>query len=47
MAYSQRLWIMYIIVFSLNFMTVKELSTKRHFTVQTAKQTNTYILKLS
>ena len=33
----QRIWIMYIIMFSLNFLTVKELSTERHFIVQTAK----------
>ena len=30
---SQRVWIMYIIVFSLNFLTVKELTTERHFIV--------------
>ena len=35
---TQRVWIMYIIVFSLNFFfTAKELSTERHFIVWTAK----------
>ena len=34
---SQRVWIMHIIVFSLNFLTVKELSTERRFTVWAAK----------
>ena len=34
---SQRVWIMCIIVFSLNFLTVKELSTERHFIVWAAK----------
>ena len=33
----QRVSIMYIIVFSLNFLTVKELSTERHFIVWAAK----------
>ena len=33
---SQRVWILYI-VFSLNFLTVKELSTERHFIVWAAK----------
>ena len=37
MEYTQRVWIMYIIVFSLNFLTVKELSTERHFIVWAAK----------
>ena len=37
MAYSQRLWIMYSIVFSLNCLTVKELSTERYFIVWAAK----------
>ena len=32
---SQRVWIMYI-VFSLKFLTVKELNTKRHFIVWAA-----------
>ena len=34
---SQRVWIMCIIVFSLNFLTVKELNTERYFFVWTAK----------
>ena len=34
---SQSVWIMYIIVFSLIFLAVKELSTERHFIVWTAK----------
>ena len=34
---SQRVWNMYIIVFSLNFLTVKELSTETHFTGWAAK----------
>ena len=34
---SQRIWIMYIIVFSLIFLTVKELSAERHFIVWAAK----------
>ena len=34
---SQRVWIMYSIMFSLNFLTVKELSTERHFIVWAAK----------
>ena len=34
---SQRVWIMYIIVFSLNFLTVKDLSTEGHFIVWVAK----------
>ena len=33
---SQRVWILYI-VFSLKFLTVKELSTARHFIIWTAK----------
>ena len=33
---SQRVWILYI-VFSLNFLTVKELSTERHFIIWAAK----------
>ena len=33
---SQRVWIMYI-VFSLKFLTVKELNTERHFIVWAAK----------
>ena len=33
---SQRVWIMYI-VFSLKFLTVKELSTERHFIIWAAK----------
>ena len=33
---SQIVWIMYI-VFSLNFLTVKELSTEKHFIVWAAK----------
>ena len=33
---SQRVWIMYI-VFSLKFLTVKELSTDRHFIIWAAK----------
>ena len=33
---SQRVWIMFI-AFSLNFLTVKELSTERHFIVWAAK----------
>ena len=37
MEYTQRVWIMYIIVLSLNFLTVKKLSTKRHFIIWTAK----------
>ena len=37
MEYTQRVWIIYIIVFSFNFLTVKELSTERHFIVQAAK----------
>ena len=35
--YRQGVWIMYIIVFSLNFLTVNELSTERHFIVWAAK----------
>ena len=42
MEYTQRVWIMYITVFSLNFLTVNELSTERHFIVQAAKL-NQYI----
>ena len=34
---SQRVWIMHTIVFSLNFLTVSELSTERHFIVWAAK----------
>ena len=34
---SQRTWILYIIVFSLNSLTVKELNTERHFIVWSAK----------
>ena len=34
---SQRVWIMYIIVLSLNFLTVNELSTERHFIVWAVK----------
>ena len=34
---SQRVWIMCIIVLSLNFLTVKELSTERHFIIWAAK----------
>ena len=34
---SQRLWILCIIVFSLKFLTVKELSTERRFLVWAAK----------
>ena len=34
---SQRIWIMYFIVFSLNFLIVKELNTERHFIVWSAK----------
>ena len=34
---SQRVWIMYIIVLYLNFLTVNELSTERHFIIWTAK----------
>ena len=34
---TQRVWIMYIIVFQLKFLTVNELSTERHFIVQVAK----------
>ena len=37
MKYTQRVWIMYIIVFSLNFLTMKELSTERNFIVWAAK----------
>ena len=33
---SQRIWIMYINVFSLNLLTVKELSTERHAIVWAA-----------
>ena len=33
---SQRVWILYI-VFSLKFLTVKELSTERHFIIWAAK----------
>ena len=36
-AETQRVWITYIIVFSLNILTVNELSTERHFIVQAAK----------
>ncbi len=34
---SQRVWILCIIVFSLKFLTVKELSTERHFIIWAAK----------
>ena len=34
---TQRVWIMYIIVLSSNFLTAKELSTERHFIVWAAK----------
>ena len=34
---SQRVWIINIIVFSLNFLTVKELTIERHFIVWTVK----------
>ena len=37
MAYTQRIYVMYIIVFPLNFLTVKELSIERQFTVWAAK----------
>ena len=37
MEYTQRICIMYIIVFSLNFLTMNELSTEGHFIVQAAK----------
>ena len=33
----QRLWILYIVLFSLNFLTVKKLSTERHSIVWAAK----------
>ena len=33
----QKVWIICIIVLSLNFLTVKELSTERHFIVWAAK----------
>ena len=36
---------MYTIVFSLNFLTVNELSTERHFLVQTAKLNQHIYLK--
>ena len=36
MVNSQRVWILYI-VFSLNFLTVKELNTERYFIVWAAK----------
>ena len=39
---TQRVWIMHIIVFSLNFLTVKELSAERHFIIWAAKL-NQYI----
>ena len=29
----QRVWILCVVVFSLNFLTTKELSTERHFVV--------------
>ena len=34
---TQRVWIMHIVVFSLIFLTVKELSTETHFIVWAAK----------
>lgn len=34
---SQRVWIMYFVVFSLIFLTVKELSTERHFIIWAAR----------
>ncbi len=34
---SQRVWILCIIVLSLKFLTVKELSTERHFIIWAAK----------
>ena len=37
MEYTQRVWIMCIIVISLKFLTMNELSTKRHFIVWAAK----------
>ena len=37
MEYIQRVWIMNIIVFSLNFLTLKEQNTERHFFVWAAK----------
>ena len=37
MEYTQRIWIMYIIVFSLKFLTVNELRTERHLIVQAGK----------
>ena len=37
MEYTQRAWIMYITVFSLNFLAVKELSKERYFIVWAAK----------
>ena len=37
MKYTKRVWIIYSIVFSLNFLTVKESSTQRHFIVWAAK----------
>ena len=39
---TQRIWTMYTIVFSLNFLIVKELSTERHFIVWAAK-TNQHV----
>ena len=37
MKYKQRVWIMYNTVFSLSYLTVKELSTEEHFIIWTAK----------
>ena len=34
---SQRIWIMYAIMFSLKILTVNELNTESHFIVQTVK----------
>ena len=34
---TQRVWIMYTIVFSLNLLTVNELTTERHLIVGAAK----------
>ena len=37
MDYTQRVCIMYIVVFSLNFLTMMVLNTERHFIIWAAK----------
>ena len=45
MEYTQRVCIMYIIVSSMNFLTLKELRTERRFIVWSAKQNQVHYYK--